>query len=64
MSATEHQQVPELSYLPTYSQTRPPPPSGPPPAYANVIGKVFPYSLRPAVLVTSFISFLLLLLAC
>lgn len=63
MSATEHQQVPELSYLPTYSQTRPPPPSGPPPAYANVIGKVFPYSLRPAVLVTSFISFLLLLLA-
>ncbi|SNX87273.1 uncharacterized protein MEPE_05983 [Melanopsichium pennsylvanicum] len=56
------EQVPELSYLPAYSQTRPPPPSGPPPAYANVIGKVYPYSLRPVLLVTTFCTFLYLLL--
>lgn len=56
------QQVPELSYLPSYAQTRAPPPSGPPPAYANVIGKVYPYSLRPVVLITSFCTFLYLLL--
>ncbi|SPO23667.1 uncharacterized protein UTRI_03806_B [Ustilago trichophora] len=62
MSGREHQQVPELSYLPTYSQTRPPPDSGPPPAYANVIGRVYPYSLRPVLLVTTFCTFLYLLL--
>ncbi|KAJ9479486.1 hypothetical protein PHBOTO_002968 [Pseudozyma hubeiensis] len=56
------QQVPELSYLPTYTQTRAPPDSGPPPAYANVIGKVYPYSLRPVLLVTTFCTFLYLLL--
>ncbi|KIS69030.1 uncharacterized protein UMAG_03010 [Mycosarcoma maydis] len=56
------QQVPELSYLPTYTQTRPPPDSGPPPAYANVIGKVYPYSLRPVLLVTTFCTVLYLLL--
>ncbi|TKY85499.1 hypothetical protein EX895_005661 [Sporisorium graminicola] len=56
------EQVPELSYLPTYTQTRPPPPSGPPPAYANVIGKVYPYSLRPVLLVTTFFTILYLLL--
>ena len=56
------QQVPELSYLPTYTQTRAPPPSGPPPAYANVIGKMYPYSLRPVLLVTTFCTFLYLLL--
>lgn len=54
--------MPELSYLPTYTQTRPPPPSGPPPTYANVIGKVYPYSLRPVLLVTTFCTFLYLLL--
>ncbi|CBQ73409.1 conserved hypothetical protein [Sporisorium reilianum SRZ2] len=59
---TRDQQVPELSYLPTYTQTRPPPPAGPPPAYANVIGKVYPYSLRPVLLVTTFCTFLYLLL--
>lgn len=56
------QQVPELSYLPTYAQRRAPPPSGPPPAYANVIGKVYPYSLRPVLLITTFCTFLYLLL--
>ncbi|EST05296.1 hypothetical protein PSEUBRA_005565 [Kalmanozyma brasiliensis GHG001] len=56
------EQVPELNYLPTYTQRRAPPPSGPPPAYANVIGKVYPYSLRPVLLVTTFCTFLYLLL--
>ncbi|CCF52601.1 hypothetical protein NDA14_000788 [Ustilago hordei] len=62
MPPSRDQQVPELSYLPSYAQTRAPPPSGPPPAYANVIGKVYPYSLRPVVLITSFCTFLYLLL--
>lgn len=56
------EQVPELSYLPTYTQTRAPPDSGPPPAYANVIGKVYPYSLRPVLVVTTFCTFLYLVL--
>lgn len=54
--------MPELSYLPTYTQTRAPPPSGPPPAYTNVIRKVYPYSLRPVVMITSLFTFLYLLL--
>lgn len=62
MAPRDHQQVPELSYLPTYTQTRPPPDAGPPPAYANVIRKVYPYSLRPVLLVTTFCTFLYLLL--
>ncbi|PWN53910.1 hypothetical protein IE53DRAFT_383546 [Violaceomyces palustris] len=48
--------------LPSYTpQTRPPPPEGPAPAYATVLGKVYPYSLRPVILFTSFITFLYLL---
>lgn len=62
MAPRDHQTVPELSYLPAYTQTRAPPPSGPPPAYTNVIRRVYPYSLRPVLLVTSFCTFLYLLL--
>ncbi|PWZ03851.1 hypothetical protein BCV70DRAFT_24372 [Testicularia cyperi] len=54
----QQQEVPELSYLPSYTppQTRPPPPSGPPPAYSNVIRRVYPYSLRPVVILTTLVT--------
>ncbi|RSH85286.1 hypothetical protein EHS25_005093 [Saitozyma podzolica] len=34
------------------------PPSGPPPRYAAVVSKVYPYSLRPVLIFTSFLGFL------
>lgn len=59
--AHNHQQMPQLDYLPSYNQTRAPP-SGAPPAYANVIRKVYTRSMRPVVMVTSFFTFLYVLL--
>lgn len=60
--ARNHQQMPELDYLPSYNQTRAPPPSGAPPAYANVIRRVYKRSMRPVVMTTSFFTFLYVLL--
>ncbi|EPQ27443.1 uncharacterized protein PFL1_04981 [Pseudozyma flocculosa PF-1] len=54
---------PDTAYLPSYTpRTREAPPSGPPPAYAAVLGKVYPYTLRPVILFTTFVTFLYLLL--
>ncbi|EIW69892.1 hypothetical protein TREMEDRAFT_73651 [Tremella mesenterica DSM 1558] len=39
-------------------ETRPPPPTGPPPRYAAVVTKVYPYSLRPVMFFTSFLGFI------
>ncbi|OWZ70085.1 hypothetical protein AYX14_04486 [Cryptococcus neoformans] len=38
--------------------TRPPPPSGPPPRYTAVVRKVYPYSLRPIVIFLSLVGFI------
>ncbi|KAN0065673.1 hypothetical protein ACQY0O_000803 [Thecaphora frezii] len=54
---------PDTHYLPTYTPTfRPPPPSGPPPTYAAALSRVYPYTLRPVLLFTTFVTFLYLLL--
>lgn len=44
------------------ASARPPPPTGPPPAYARTIGRLFPYSLRPVLLFSCVISFIYLVL--
>ncbi|KAK8850520.1 hypothetical protein IAR55_004438 [Kwoniella newhampshirensis] len=38
--------------------SRLPPPTGPPPRYTAVVAKVYPYTLRPVVIVTSIIGFI------
>jgi hypothetical protein len=48
-----------LSYQPGM---RPPPPTGPPPAYARTLTRIFPYSLRPVLFFTCFLSLLYLVL--
>lgn len=48
-----------LEYQPSM---RPAPPTGPAPAYARTIHRVFPYSLRPVLLFTCIVSIIYLVL--
>jgi hypothetical protein len=41
---------------------RPPPPSGPAPLYSRTINRLFPYSLRPVMLISCIISLVYLVL--
>ena len=62
-NSTNRHDPPDTAYLPSYTPSqRAPPPSGPPPAYAAAIQRVYPYTLRPVVLFTTFITFLYLVL--